>query len=188
MEKVLKFLNQLMPLNSALKQELVHRMYQKDAKKGELLIAEGKICTQLYFICKGYLRGFHYQKGKEITTWFGFENDIATSAYSFLSQKIANENVEAMEDSLLYGISFHDLTAIYQNYPEFNYIGRIFTEKYYFDLMEHSLSLQFQNAHDSYLNLLSTHPQILKRASLGHIASYIGISQETLSRIRAKIV
>lgn len=188
MEKLFRFLNQLMPLSPELKADLNKRIYKRIAMHGELVIPEGKVCTQLYFIRRGFLRGFHYQKGREITTWFAFENDIATSTYSFLAQKIAYENVEAIEDSILYGISYDDLNTIYRLHPEFNYIGRLLTEKYYFDLMEHSLSLQFQNAKESYLQLITDHPQILKRASLGHIASYLGISQETLSRIRSKIV
>jgi hypothetical protein len=75
---------------------------------------------------------------------------------------------------------------MYKKYPELNYLGRLLTEKYYLDLMERTYCLQFQSAKESYEHLIQTHPQLIKRASLGHIASYLGISQETLSRIRAK--
>lgn len=186
MEKLFLILSQLMTLSPALREELTTAISELRVKKGETLISEGKICDNLFFIRKGFLRGFHYQNGKEITAWFGFENDFATATYSFVSQKVGFENIEVIEDSILYAITYEDLNAIYDRQPEFNYIGRLLTEKYYVDLMERTLCLQFQSAKESYDQLVATHPHILKRASLGHIASYLGISQETLSRIRAK--
>ncbi|MFA5045195.1 MAG: Crp/Fnr family transcriptional regulator [Paludibacter sp.] len=186
MEKLLLILGQLMPLSEELREDLSSKVFVSKVKKGEILISEGKICHQLFFIKKGFLRGFHYQNGKEITSWFGFENDFATSTHSFFSQKTGYENVEVIEDGILYGITYEDLNNIYDRHPEFNYVGRLLTEKYYLDVMERTLCLQFQTAKQSYEQLVATHPQILKRAYLGHIASYLGISQETLSRIRAK--
>ena len=186
MEKLFLILGQLMPLSRELKEELSMKVFVRKAKKKEILISEGKICDHLFFIKKGFLRGFHYQNGKEITAWFGFENDFATSSYSFVSQKVGYETVEVIEDSILYVITHEDLDSIYEKHPEFNYVGRLLTEKYYIDLMERVLCLQFQSGKESYEQLVATHPHILKRASLGHIASYLGISQETLSRIRAK--
>jgi CRP/FNR family transcriptional regulator, anaerobic regulatory protein len=186
MEKLFLILGQLMPLSAELRENLSEKVFVRKAGKGEILLHEDKICNHLFLIKKGFLRGFHYHEGKEITAWFGFENDIATSIYSFVSQKPGFENIEVIEDSILYGISHDDLNTIYQQHPEFNYVGRLLTEKYYVDLMERTLCLQFQSAKESYNQLVATHPHILKRASLGHIASYLGISQETLSRIRAK--
>ncbi len=186
MEKLLLILGQLLTLSAELRLELISRISELKVKKGEILVSESKVCDRLFFIKKGFLRGFHYQNGKEITSWFGFENDFATATYSFVSQKMGYENVEVIENSILYFISYKDLNYIYRNYPEFNYIGRLLTEKYYLDLMERTLCLQFQTAKQRYEQLVETHPYILKRASLGHIASYLGVSQETLSRIRAR--
>lgn len=175
-----------MRLSDELKDKLRSAITIRRVRKGELLVREGKVCHQLFFIRKGALRGYHYQQGKEITAWFGFENDFATSTYSFVSQKQGYENIEALENSILYAISYQDLNEIYRLFPEFNYAGRLLTEKYYLDLLNRTLMLQYQTARESYAQLVSTHPYILKRASLGHIASYLGISQETLSRIRSK--
>ncbi|MBV5282828.1 MAG: Crp/Fnr family transcriptional regulator [Paludibacter sp.] len=186
MEKLFLMLGQLLPLSAELREDLSEKLYVRKVKKGDILVSEGKVCNQLFFIRKGFLRRFHYQNGKEITSWFGFENDFATSIYSFVSQKTGYENIEAIEDSALYVINYDDLNNIYHEHPEFNYAGRLLTEKYYIDLMERTLSLQFQSAKENYHQLVATHPHLLKRASLGHIASYLGISQETLSRIRAK--
>ena len=186
MEHFFQILTKFMPLSAELRNDLASKVFVRKVDKGEILISEGKICNELYLIKKGFLRGFHYHNGKEITAWFGFENDIATSTYSFVSQKPGFENIEAIENSILYVISYDDLNRIYQNHPEFNYVGRLLTEKYYVDLMERTLCLQFQSAKESYEQLVSRQPYILQRASLGHVASYLGISQETLSRIRTK--
>ena len=186
MEKIFQILSQFMPLSPELKEDLMANVFIKKGIKGDILISQDRVCDRLFFIKKGFLRGFHYHNGKEITSWFGFENDFATSIYSFVSRKPGFENIEAIENSILYVITYDDLNNLYHNHPEFNYVGRLLTEKYYVDLMERTLCLQFQSAKESYDQLVKCQPYILQRASLGHIASYLGISQETLSRIRTK--
>ena len=186
MERIFQLLSESMHLSTELKNDLTAKICIKQASKGEILISEGKICDQLFFIKKGALRGFLYHNGKEITSWFGFEDDFATATYSFVSRKPGFETLEAIENSTLYVITYDDLENIYHKHPEFNYVGRLLTEKYYVDLMERTLCLQFQSAKESYEQLIANQPYILQRASLGHIASYLGISQETLSRIRTK--
>ena len=162
-------------------------IFQKDYKKGTVILKEGEICNHLYFIKKGFARGFISQNGKDITSWFAFENDVATPFYSFVTRKPGFENIEILEDSTLYAISYENIQQLYRQFPEFNLIGRIVTEKYYIELMTRTISFQFQSAKERYLQLLTNQPQLLHRASLGLIASYLGISQETLSRIRTKI-
>ena len=187
MEKIFQILSQFMSLSSELKDDLAAKIFIKKQQKGDIIISQDKVCDQLFFIKKGFLRGFNYHNGKEITSWFGFENDLATSIYSFVSRKPGYENIEAIENSILCIITYDDLNDIYRKYPEFNYVGRLLTEKYYINLMERTLCLQFQSAKENYEQLVLNQPYILQRASLGHIASYLGISQETLSRIRTKI-
>jgi len=176
-----------MSLSSELKDDLSAKVFIMKQKKGDILISQDSVCNQLFFIRKGFLRGFNYHNGKEITSWFGFENDFATSIYSFVSRKPGYENIQVIENSILYAITYDDLNNIYHKHPEFNYVGRLLTEKYYIDLMERTLCLQFQSAKENYEQLVVNQPYLLQRASLGHIASYLGISQETLSRIRTKI-
>jgi len=186
MERFFQLLSEFMNLSVGLKNDLASKISIIKIFKDEVLVTEGRVCDHLFFIKKGALRGFHYHNGKEITSWFGFEDDFATSTYSFVSRKPGFEIVEATENSILYTITYEDLNAIYHKYPEFNYVGRLLTEKYYVDLQERTLCLQFQSAKENYEQLVVRHPHILQRASLGHIASYLGVSQETLSRIRTK--
>jgi len=184
---ILDKLNQFLKISDQTKKELAGLIIQKNFKKGTILLKEGEICQHLYFLEEGFARGFFYQNGKDITSWFALENDIATPMYSFVTQNPSFESIEILEESVLDVISYENLQNIYRIYPEFNLIGRILTEKYYVELMTRTMSFQFQSATERYLQLLSHQPQLLQRASLGHIASYLGISQETLSRIRTKI-
>ena len=154
--------------------------------KNEFLIEQGKICRHLYFLEKGALRGFYNLDGKEITHWFGFESDFVTSFHSFISHKEAVENIQLLEGCILWSISKEQLTSLYSSYREIETLVRIVYEKYYIRLEERFVNAQFKTAKELYENLLQQTPHILARVPLGYIASYLGISQETLSRIRSR--
>lgn len=113
--------------------------------------------------------------------------EFATCFYSFIVQKPSFEFVQALEDSDLLQMSYSALQNLYVTFPETERIGRIITENYYIKLEERILNLQFKTAKERYQKLLSSKPTLLLRAPLGQIASYLGISQETLSRIRAEM-
>ncbi len=114
------------------------------------------------------------------------EGEIIVSVYSFFSRKPSFENIEVLDDCVLQSINWDQLQGLYKKYPEFNLTGRIITEQYYIRSEERTISLQTLNAKQRYEKLLSDYPGILQKASLGQIASYLSIKQETLSRIRAK--
>lgn len=187
LKNIIDRLSQYFEISEEAKTRLAESIEQINSKKGTLLLKGGEICRHIYFFEKGFARGFFCKNGKEITSWFALENDVATSLYSFETQTPNFENIEILEDSTLYAISYENLQFLYRHYSEFNLLGRRLVEKYYVELMERTLSFQFQSARERYLQLLTHRPQILQRASLGYIASYLGISQETLSRIRTKI-
>jgi CRP-like cAMP-binding protein len=92
-----------------------------------------------------------------------------------------------LEDCELIQISHYDLQNLYKKFPETERIGRIITENYYLKLEERFLNIQFRTAKERYQNLLTKNPALLQRASLGQIATYLGMSQETLSRTRAEL-
>ena len=154
--------------------------------KNEFLVTEGKICRHLYFLQKGALRGFYNLEGKEITHWFAFEEDFVTSFHSFITQQPAVENIQLLQGSILWAISKDSLTRLLNQFHEIERLVRIAYEKYYIRLEERFVNAQFKTATERYQNLLMQTPHILERVPLGHIASYLGISQETLSRIRSR--
>jgi CRP-like cAMP-binding protein len=132
------------------------------------------------------LRGFYTLSGKEITHWFAFENDFVTSFHSFITQEPTIENVQALEGSILWSISKERLNRLMTKHHEIESLVRKVYEKYYIRLEERYVNAQFKTATERYQQLLFENPHIIERVSLGHIASYLGISQETLSRIRNK--
>lgn len=181
------YLDSVINVSSDLKTELAKVATRKTIEKGETLIQIGERCDEIYFIENGLLRGYYYLEGKEITNWFAQEGEFATCFYSFIVQKNSFETIQALEDTELIQISFSDLQALYKNYPETERLGRILTEIYYIRLEERLLNIQFKSAKERYSSLLENRANLLKRAPLGQIASYLGITQETLSRMRADL-
>jgi CRP-like cAMP-binding protein len=155
--------------------------------KNEYLVTEGKTCRHLYFLEQGALRGYYTLEGKEITHWFGFENDFVTSFHSFITQQPAIENIQLLEGSILWSISKEKLNALLNQHSEIERLVRIVYENYYIRLEERFINSQFKTALERYQNLLEQTPQMIERIPLGYIASCLGISQETLSRIRSRI-
>ena len=154
--------------------------------KNDLLLTEGKTCRQLYFLCQGAARGYYTLDGKEITHWFAFENDFVTSMHSFITGEPSVENVQVLEGSILYAVNKETLTQLLNNYHEIERVVRIAYEKYYIRLEDRLINAQFKTATERYEKLVQETPHILERIPLGMIASYLGISQETLSRVRGK--
>ncbi len=160
------------------------KVEQKSIKKGTLLLRNGDLCNYFYFVNSGILRSYYLQDDKEVTNWFALENDFATSIYSFISRNQGYECIEAVEDTELEMLSYNSLQEIYSRFPEAERTGRLIIENYYIHLEERVINLQFKSAKERYERLLERYPGIILRAPMGNIASYLGITQETLSRIR----
>jgi CRP-like cAMP-binding protein len=186
MQTLLDHINQYCPLDESALSGLTAALHKKEWAKGSFLITEGKVCDHVWFLERGCLRGFYNLDGKEISHWFGFENDFVTSLYSFISRKPCIENIQAIEDCTLWAITFDDLQALYKKHPTVERLGRIMNERYYMMLEERFLRNHFKEARDRYEILLTHTPHIVQRVPLGYIASYLGITQETLSRVRSK--
>lgn len=186
MEQLLNHIKEYAPLSEEATDTLHNCFEQVVLSKNEYLLTEGKICRHLYFLQQGALRGFYHLDGKEITHWFGFEKDFVTSFHSFITQEPAVENIQLLEGSILWSISKETLTGLFNQYHEIERLVRIAYEKYYIRLEERYVNAQFKTASERYETLLLQTPHIIERVPLGHIASYLGISQETLSRIRSR--
>lgn len=153
--------------------------------KGSHLLLKGQLTTGLYILEKGIMRFYYERDGKEVTTWFCKENQVAFSSAFFF--KIPSfENIQLLEDSSIYYVRDTDFNQLYKESEEMNTIGRKLSEEYCMEFEERVASLQTQTALQRYEKLLSSSPDIFQRVPLGQIASYLAISQETLSRIRRK--
>jgi CRP-like cAMP-binding protein len=186
LQQLLYHIQTLYPL-SAEAQSAVQNCFEEIVlPKNELLLSEGKTCRHLYFLCQGAIRGYYNLEGKEITYWFGFENDFVTSFHSFITGEPAVENIQLIEGCVLLSITKEKLTQLCNQYHEIERVVRIAYEKYYIRLEERFVNNQFKTAAERYEKLLNETSYILERVPLGMVASYLGITQETLSRVRGK--
>ncbi|MGC4034969.1 MAG: Crp/Fnr family transcriptional regulator [Chitinophagaceae bacterium] len=187
MEKLLNHIKNYYPLSEDAQQVLQDCFERVVLPKNEYLLTEGKICRHLYFVEQGALRGYYNLDGKEITYWFGFEKDFVTSFHSFITQQPSVENIQLLEGSILWSISKDRLTELFNQFHEIERLVRIAYENYYIRLEDRFVNAKFKTAGERYQNLIQVTPYLLERVPLGYIASYLGISQETLSRIRSRL-
>ena len=186
MNNLFLMLQSIHTLSQSLIDALNERLQVRNFKKREIVLEEGQVCNNIYFIESGFFKSFHLKDGKEVTQWFMKSGDVIISVSSFYKRKPSYESIQAMEDGVVYFISYDDLQYIYENFMEFNFIGRVLTEKYYLLSEERLFGMRKQKAEERLNLLLENHPHILQQASRTDIASYLGISLETLSRIRSR--
>lgn len=186
-ETLMVFLENIHCMSPELRVALFSSTYLHKIKKKRILLDLGEVQKALFFIISGAVRSYYLDSyGKDTTSWLLFEGDLAISVYSFFSQKRSFEVLETLEDSSLLILNYDKLMELYQTFPEFNYIGRVLTEKYYIKGEEKANELRVFSATERYRHLLKKYPNIVARIPLGIISSYLGITQSTLSRIRAK--
>ena len=153
--------------------------------KGSVVLPEGAVCRHMYFVERGMVRQYYYMGGRDITEHFSYEGRIVVCIESFLRQEPSKLIVEALENSCLYGIPYDELHQLADENKEIELLFRKIMEHALISSQVYADSQRFENATERYLRLLNTKPEILLRAPMLHIASYLQMSPETLSRVRA---
>jgi len=171
-------------LNDVIQHDIAKRTKHFFKKKHEHLLREGQTLSNYFVMNKGLIRAYFYCNGKEVNSWFGEEHEIFCSILPLYKNKPSFENLQFLEDTELYVLSSDDLDELYRLYPELNCIGRLIAEEMCVILEERINSLHTESAIERYHFLIKKQPNLLNRINLGHIASYLGITAETLSRIR----
>lgn len=184
MTSLLSFLNSVFPLSNELTSALSEIIQTKQFAKHDLILTKGKICKEIYFIERGFVRSWYKHENKEVTGWFMGENDVIISVKSFFLQEKSDENIEALEETIVHFIDYAQLELLYMNYLEFNVTGRKLLTHYYILSEKRSQDLRSVPALERYQILIKVFPQIFLRTSSKSIASYLGITTETLSRMR----
>ncbi|WP_452230165.1 MULTISPECIES: Crp/Fnr family transcriptional regulator [unclassified Lacinutrix] len=157
--------------------------------KNEILLPAGKISQVSYFVKKGCLRLFFIDdKGKDVTRYIAFENQFATALVSFITNEPAQETIQVIEDSELLYITHDDFRHLMKAIPKWKDFYNIYLEKAYVNNSKRLMSFTTLNASERYNQLFKINPNIVKRLPNKIVASYINISQETLSRIKSKVL
>lgn len=182
-----EILVQIYPLQPHLLSVIANCVQEKNIAKGEIILNQNHLAHKLFFIKKGIVRAYIQTPKKEVTFWFGKEGEPVVSIKSYVMNQRSYETVEAIEDTIVYELSIKQLHDFYNQHIEIANWGRKFVEKELIKTEERLIALQFQSATERYKNLLINAPEMIHRIPLGYLASYLGMTQVSLSRIRAGI-
>ena len=153
-------------------------------KKGKNLQPIGHTCKTIYFINKGIARIYYYKEENDVTECFAFENNIIARVESLFTGNPSRKAIQILEDAEVVAINSTQLFKLYDSFPEIERLFRKIFETAYVDTVHRIEGIQFHTAEERYKTLLKEAPNILLRVPLKYVASYLGITQVSLSRIR----
>lgn len=183
-DKINQYIN---TLDSGASKALEAIAVQKQYKKGDMLLRQGDVCGKSFLVIKGIARKYYLSDGKEITTELYFEDDLAVSFDSYTLQQPSKEFIEALTDVTVSITSYHAFQQAKKQFPLLVNLDLMLTEYYGMWVENRLFQFHTMTATERYVDILRKSPHIVQNIPLTIIASYLGISLETLSRIRAKV-
>lgn len=185
---LISYLEQYTSLNQEEKDYLHEHIPVKTLNKGHLLLEEGQVSTAFYFILEGAVRLYYNTGIEEKTAFFYFENMFVSSYESFTKQTPSKHNVQCIEPSQVAVISFETAYALLERFPKFEFLARIIMEEELIVCQEIISSFVTLNAEKRYLQLVESKSPLLQRIPQYQLATFLGVTPETLSRIRKRII
>lgn len=185
MSPLFHYFDQYNPLSDGAKSAIQAICTIHTIRKGRDLQPIGHTCRTIYFINKGLARIYYFKGEIDVTESFAFENQIIARVESLFTGRPSRKGIQMLELSEVVAISATHLFRLYDAFPDIERLFRKIFEAGYVDTVNRMESLQFHSAEERYRDLLHTSPDILKRVPLKLVASYLGITPVSLSRIRA---
>jgi len=186
-EEIVKYLSKYVAITSEIEKAIKESAFIKSFKKGTVLLEEGSISNECFFILKGCIRSYYKRDGEEKTIEFYTEEQAVTP--SSYGKRIASEHfLECMEDTIASVGSPELEIEMFQKYPQLESVTRVIGEIVMAKYQENFAEFKMSSPEERYLNLLNTRPDLLQRVPQHQIASYLGIKPESLSRIRKRIM
>ncbi|MCR9252152.1 MAG: Crp/Fnr family transcriptional regulator [bacterium] len=156
--------------------------------KSEYIVKAGSNAKYLYFIVEGFIRGFYSEKGNEITNQFSTSRELVTSFEAFAYNSISKESIQCISDCSLLRISKANHDKLFQEVANWSVFCKGVYESYILKMSRRANSFQTLSASERYLKFLDSEPKIVQNVSVKHLASYLGIKPQSLSRIRKEII
>ena len=186
MSFLINFLTQFTPLSIDSQQALLAISHRQTLKKGHVLIKSDTVADSIYVIEKGLARTYYYKDGRDVTDWLSAENQVVGSVVSFLTRQPDPRIVQLLEPSIIWSVPHRALEELYRQHHDMERLGRLLVS-HGLVLMQHRFDdLHMATALERYQRLMTTNPSLIQRVPMGMLASYLGITAETLSRVRAQ--
>ncbi|GAB3014237.1 Crp/Fnr family transcriptional regulator [Spirosoma pulveris] len=184
-EALITFIQSNIPIGGSALTNIIDHFDTRTIKKNEFFLKEGQISNDYFFLEEGCMRAFtHDPDGNEVTTFFYARNRYVFEVSSLFMRTVSTENIQALTDCHGYSITFETLNKLFHSSPEFREFGRMMLVKSFAVFKKRTLELINKSAEERYENLINTDREVFKYAQLKHIASYLGITDTSLSRIR----
>ena len=181
------YMNAIRPIDEDLKEAILKELEIIEIPKHHHLLKEGQVSDHIFVVVKGLLRMYYIKDGEEVCSRFMDEQHMAMSVNSFYSRMPGYEYIESLEPCVLARIHHDRLQKIYREHDSFNFIARVITEQYFIRSEERLYLIRKHSAEQRYVYFTEHYPELFQRIPLKHLATYLGITLETLSRIRKKL-
>ena len=191
MDIALSMAKQIVALSTPISDESLHKiakmLVSREFKKGEMILPEGQVCKYIGFVKQGLVRQFYFKNNKDITEHIAIDGNMFFCIESFFLQKPSYILVEALENSLVYGLPHDEFLKLCEEEKEVEFMYRRLLERSLILSQFKADFIRFETANERYAHLLRDYPEVVRRAPLAYIASLLQMTPETLSRVRANL-
>lgn len=184
-ENLIAFLRSTNLVSNSMASEIASRFTEERLAKHDFLLEQGKVANKYFFLEKGFMRSFAFNtNGDDITTNFYSGGQVVFEVSSFFQRTVSKENIQCLADCEGWYIDYEQLNDLFHSLPDFREFGRAILVRGFAALKTRMLSMITETAEERYAHLMRSNPEIFLHAPLKHIASYLGITDTSLSRIR----
>ncbi len=184
-DPLINFIQSNLPASQDIIINIANEFEEREYAKNDFFLKAGKVSNDYLFLVEGFMRAYTIDtEGNEVSTYFYPKNRVVLEVTSFFMRTSSMESIQALSDCKAFHLTFDQLNNLFHTLPEFREFGRKILVKEFSSYKQRTLSLINKTAEERYTELIATNPEIFKFAQLKHIASYLGITDTSLSRIR----